>query len=140
MQNRKFHVVTTKSPEGIIYSYNRKNEQFAGLEIKEENMPGETLKLILANIRITLSEFLSWIKTVNAECVEMQIKLSFDMFWDKYNDKERSSKKRSQRIWEKLSEENQIKAYYYYDRYNRNRGSAEKKYCETYLSAEMWNN
>lgn len=140
MQVRKFHVITNKSPEGIIYTYNKESEMFTGLEIKQPDISEETLLLILNNIRTTLSSFLTWLKNVKAECVEIQVTITFEMFWDKYNDKERSSKKRSRRLWDKLPEEEQVKAYYYYDRYNRNRGSAEKKYCETYLGAVMWNN
>lgn len=62
------------------------------------------------------------------------------MFWDKYNDKIRSSKKKSLKIWDKLTSTDQVKAFTYIHTYNRHRGNAEKKYAETYLGSELWNN
>jgi hypothetical protein len=66
--------------------------------------------------------------------------VTHDMFWDKYDDKIRSSKKKSLARWNKHSKADQIKAYNFISTYNRNRGTAEKKYAETYLNAELWNN
>lgn len=67
-------------------------------------------------------------------------KVTFAMMWDRYNDKQRSSKKKSEAKWDKMTESDQIKAYLYYPKYNKQRGTAEKKYLETYLNAELWNN
>ena len=72
--------------------------------------------------------------------LEKRMEVTFDMFWNRYNDKERSSKKKTQVLWEKMTEGNQIKAYLYLPTYNRKRGTAEKKYATTYLNDELWNN
>lgn len=137
---RKFLVKTDSSPDGVIYTYNDRTELFVGLEIKEENMPAENRQKIIGHIPLTLTDLLSWVKSFRNEFIELEGNISFETFWDKYNDKVRSSRKRSQKLWEKLNKENQAKAYYYIDTYNRHRGNAEKKYCETYLNAELWNN
>lgn len=141
MKIRKFLVTTVKSPEGVIFGYNRENEALMMVQINQDNCDPETVKNIFANVFLMMQDFISWCKRQKGlECVELLENITFDMFWDKYNDKERSSKKRSRKIWDKLPPADQAKAFYYYDQYNRNRGNAEKKYCETYLAAEMWNN
>lgn len=67
--------------------------------------------------------------------------ITFDLFWNKYNEKLRSSKKKSLKIWDKLSPNERSKAFLFINTYDRsiNNGIA-KKYCETYLNAELWNN
>jgi hypothetical protein len=63
------------------------------------------------------------------------------MFWKKYNDKERSSKKRTLAKWNKMSQVEQTKAYNYIQKYfNSIPNGVETKYAETYLNAELWNN
>lgn len=137
---RSFNVTTISTSEGVVYSYDSVTGIFVGISIKDK-FPVETVKQILTTIKTTLKEFLEWCKVhQNITVVELQQQINFDIFWSKYNDKLRSSKKRSQRLWEKLKEADQVKAFYYIDTYNRHRGNAEKKYCETYLSAELWNN
>ena len=125
----------------MIYTYDLRTELFVGIRINQENMGLSARIKLIEQIKPTLQVFLQWAKSINdATVVELLQHITFEMFWEKYNDKLRSSKKRSRKYWDKLSEEDQVKAYYYYDTYNRNRGNAEKKYCETYLNAELWNN
>jgi hypothetical protein len=141
---RTFHVTTDKSPEGIEYSYvdqaGTNAELLAGIKIRAILDKAATDWLI-ANLQPNLSDFLKWASTQKGlVVVELAQRINFLVFWDKYDDKLRSSKKRSEKLWDKLSQPDQAKAYYFIDTYNRNRGSAEKKYCETYLNAELWNN
>ena len=87
----------------------------------------DDLKLLIANSTAKLHE-------VNQE-------ITFDTFWKRYNDKDRSSKKKTEKIWNRLSVADQVKAYVYISTYESNRPKGtEKKYAETYLNAEMWNN
>ncbi len=137
---RKFIVTTKTSPEGVLYTYDRQTELFVGVEIVEHTMPHQNRARVITTIKDNLNQFLEWVTANNLTVVEMEMKITFDMFWLKYDDRNRSSKKRSEKLWGKLSEADQVKAYYHYDKYNRNRGNAEKKYCETYLNAELWNN
>ena len=76
----------------------------------------------------------------NSTFTETKTTVTFDMMWDRHNDKARSSKKKAKACWDKFPYEQQVKAYYYWPTYNRNRGNAEKKYLETYLNAQLWNN
>lgn len=66
--------------------------------------------------------------------------LTFAMFWNRYNDKSRSSRKKTEVVWNKLSTADQVKAYLYIPTYLKNKGSAEKKHATTYLNDELWNN
>jgi hypothetical protein len=72
--------------------------------------------------------------------IEQTIAITFEMFWNRYNDKDRSSKKKTQTMWDKMPITEQTKAFIYIPTYNRNRGAAEKKYTTTYLSDALWNN
>lgn len=138
---RQFIFTTPNMPDGVIYTYDADTELFVGLQIAQENMSEQSRRKVIENIKATLPIFLMWVNDFEScTVVEREQKITFEMFWKKYNDASRSSRKRSLKLWEKLDENNQVKAYYYYDTYNRNRGNAEKKYCETYLSCELWNN
>lgn len=141
---RKFLITTTNNPDGVMYSYDAQTGLFVGVEIRQKNIEVSATKNIIQSLRLDINIFLSWAKQFSTiagcEVVELEEKITFEMFWNKYNDKLRSSKKRSEKIWQKLDEANQAKAFYYFTTYNRHRGNAEKKYCETYLTAELWNN
>lgn len=137
---RLFHVTSDKTKDGVVYGYDEETGHFVSIEVKEK-FTLEVTNNLIANIKPHVDLFVNWAKHFKAlVVVELQQKITFEIFWNKYNDKDRSSKKKSQKIWEKLPEPDQVKAYYHIDRYNRTRGNADKKYCETYLNAELWNN
>ena len=138
---RTFHVTTDRSPEGIEYSFvDGIGERLYSVTIKSDLNETST-EWVIANLKHNLHEFLEWATLQKGlVLVELSQNISFDAFWLKYDDKIRSSKKRSQRLWDKLNAADQARAYYFIPVYNKNRGQAEKKYCETYLNAELWNN
>ncbi len=76
----------------------------------------------------------------HATFVEKTLVVTFEMFWNKYNDKDRSSKIKTEKAWNKLDQATQIKAYLHIPKYEKSRGSAEKKYATTYLADQLWNN
>lgn len=72
---------------------------------------------------------------------EMDITVSFDDFWNRYDDKLNSSKRRCLVKWNRMSKAEQVRAYNYITCYFSNLPSGvRKKYAETYLNAELWNN
>ncbi|MBK9292585.1 MAG: hypothetical protein IPM52_13315 [Bacteroidetes bacterium] len=76
-----------------------------------------------------------------ARFTPIEQEISFEMFWNRYNEKLRSSKKKALKIWNRLSRADQIKAYRYITRYEQSvYPGTPKKYAETYLNAELWNN
>lgn len=67
--------------------------------------------------------------------------VTFEAFWDKYNDKARSSRIKTKRVWDRMSRSEQLKAYHYIDRYVHNiPATVCKKYATTYLNDQLWNN
>ena len=137
---KKFHVSTTTSPEGVVYTYEQETKTLIGIEIKQM-MPQERVLKVFETLIFREEDFIRhWSSHSSVTVVEIVENITFDLFWKKYDDASRSSKKRSKRLWDKLTTEDHIKAYYFYDTYVKFKGNAEKKYCETYLSAEMWNN
>ncbi len=70
-----------------------------------------------------------------------KIEVTFALFWDKYNDKVHSSRKRTLAKWDRMPKAEQVKAYNYVGFYlSTLRKWQERKNAETYLNAELWNN
>lgn len=66
---------------------------------------------------------------------------TFEQFWDAYNDKARSSKKKTEKAWQKMRQAERDKAYNFIPLYERLiPPGTEKKYATTYLADELWNN
>ncbi|MDR1846730.1 MAG: hypothetical protein LBR17_01250 [Bacteroidales bacterium] len=95
--------------------------------------------------------FLQWLPKTIAVIAELQQKKSgliftdkevtFEMFWNRYDDRLNSSKKRTMAKWQKMSKAEQLKAYFYIQKYFLSiPAGTRKKYAETYLNAELWNN
>jgi hypothetical protein len=92
------------------------------------------------NVPTSIEQIKKFNATTKLKITEVNYEVTFDMFWNKYNDKIRSSKKKTLAIWLKMDEGNHLRAFLFIDTYNLNRGNAEKKYAETYLHAQLWNN
>lgn len=80
-------------------------------------------------------------KSPHLVITEVNQDVTFDMFWNAYDDKVRSSKKRALSAWNKLSKIDKHKAYRFIMRYKQSLyAGTNPKYAETYLNAELWNN
>ena len=67
--------------------------------------------------------------------------VTFEMFWQRYDDKLNSSKKRTKQKWDKMKEGERVKAFNFIGRYFASiPQGTRKKNAETYLNAELWNN
>jgi len=76
-----------------------------------------------------------------ATLTEVKEELTFDQFWNRYDEKLRSSRKKAQARWNRMNESEQLKAYRYITRYEQSiPAGVMKKYAETYLNSELWNN
>lgn len=76
-----------------------------------------------------------------ATLTEIKEEITFEMFWNRYDEKQRSSKKKAEMRWKRMKETDQIKAFKYIQRYEQSIPQGVcKKYAETYLNAEQWNN
>jgi hypothetical protein len=97
---------------------------------------------ISANFPITYGVFKErYMKTAKSATFRQEnYVVTFEQFWNAYNDKVRSSKVKTQRAWDKLTQLDRLQAYNYIKKYERNRGSAEKKYATTYIADRLWDN
>ena len=79
----------------------------------------------------------------NAKLVVVPEDLSFNKFWDTYNHKALSDKKRTEKKWFSMDETSRKKAIAHisvYDRHLFENPGLSKMYAETYLNKEQWNN
>ena len=125
-------VIFEFNDSGLLLSFDSK-----GADLTEgqqvfllRNMPRE-----LAEVKAMLE------KSPNAKFTEFVQEITFDMFWNRYNDKIRSSRKKAETKWKRMSKTNQAKAYYGIAKYENSIPiGVAKKYAESYLNAELWNN
>jgi hypothetical protein len=121
------------NPEGLLLKY----------DCSEATMSKEQLEWLTEQLPRTLKELkqvLTKAKGAKLQKLPPQT-VDFEIFWSKYNEKVRSNKKRSLKIWTKLTKTEQLKAFLFIDQYDRNiPNGVARKYCETYLNAELWNN
>lgn len=76
-----------------------------------------------------------------AKLTEIKEEITFDKFWNRYDMKVQSSKKKSQQRWNRMSKSERYKAFNYIGKYEMNiPNGVSKKYAETYLNSEVWNN
>jgi hypothetical protein len=84
-------------------------------------------------------QFLKDMAELKIKVTELDRKISFDMFWDKYNYKD-SGRKKAEEAWNKLNKEDQIKAFDYSSVLDRKlkMGAIAKPYATTYLNQKRW--
>jgi hypothetical protein len=81
--------------------------------------------------------------SANRKMVQYFDNVTFDLFWERYDHKRLSSKIKTEKIWNKMSDSEKYKAYFFVERYEndlRCSGGIAKKHAETYLNAALWNN
>lgn len=79
--------------------------------------------------------------SVSASMTELKKEITFEMFWQRYNEKIKSSKKKSLAKWNRMVKTDRAKAFYFISKYEMNiPNGVAKKYAESYLNAELWNN
>lgn len=95
---------------------------------------------LLQNMPREVAE-LDRLKSPMATITEVKQEVTFEMFWERYDDKANSSKKRAIQKWNKMTPADRARAYWFIGKYF---GSipqgTRKKFAETYLNAELWNN
>jgi len=145
VENRREQVrvfsLTSKAFTGeVIFEFrNGLLEKFdmSGAELNEKQHT--TLARNLPRTTEEAQAFMS--KSNNAIFTEIVQTVTFNMFWNCYDDKFNSSKKKTEIKWDKMPVAEQLKAYRYINRYFASIPSGtRKKYAETYLNAELWNN
>lgn len=84
----------------------------------------------------------AFMKGSSAVITPIKEDLSFDRFWIEYDNKV-GNKKRAEKLWTELSEQNKLLALKYIKRYDsllKIQNGIAKLYPETYLNQKRWNN
>ena len=139
----KTYSITSEKFAGEITAVYDDRRELAKLDMSGAEMTIQQKNWLMANQPNTenkLFEMQQKSKWMKIELVPDAI-ITFEMFWQRYDDKINSSKKRAKQRWDKMKEMDRNKAFNYINRYFASiPHGTRKKYAETYLNAELWNN
>lgn len=141
MKEIKRFELTSQHFEGyVVYSYDTETQRLVSVDATGLQASTEMFNWIWSHIPYQIDK-LKYLTGKTGKIVEVIEDLTFDMFWNKYNDKARSSKVKTQRYWDRMSKKEQRNAYDYIQRYfNSIPQGVCKKYATTYLNDQLWNN
>lgn len=134
--------LTSSAFEGeVIFDFND-NELLVRFDASGANLTEDQQVFLLRRLPRELAQIKTFLeKSPTARFTPIEQEITFEMFWNRYNEKLRSSKKKALKIWNRLSRADQIKAYRFIARYEQSLyPGTPKKYAETFLNAELWNN
>lgn len=135
---RKFVLTFPGTKGDIVFTYDD-GEVLQGVPFNG-NYPEEQRRNVLRTLPMRPEVFqrINWRDGILTEEAE---KVTFEMFWDRYNDKARSSRVKTQRVWDRMPEGERVKAYRYINRYKCSIPQGVcMKYATTYLNDQLWNN
>lgn len=137
----KKYLFTSTKMEGEIELVYADNGFLSSYEMRAK-MTDEQHYWFLRKMPRTLEDLMEYVADKpTITLTELKLEVTFDMFWNSYNDKLNSSKKRTQKAWERMKKADQVKAYMHIGKYIAHLPpGVRKKYAETYLNAELWNN
>lgn len=141
---RKFTYTSTHIIGEVVLGFADDTGWLVACDLSQAEFTQDQHATFLRNFPLTLDDVKALVDKDkdNRQLTEIIQNVTFEMFWNRYDYKTLSHKKKSQKIWEKMSEAERQKAYDFIPKYNRMiiiQGTG-KKYAETYLNAELWNN
>ena len=141
---RKF-VYTSSHLEGeVTLGYDKESEYLFFFDLAKSNPTNDQHVSLLRNFPFTLAELKALVgkDKDNRKLIEVVEIVTFTMFWDAYNYKTLSHKIKTERAWNKLSDADQIKAFQFIPKYNKEIGKTgiAKMHAQTYLNSFLWNN
>jgi hypothetical protein len=132
-------ILTSQSFDGEVF-FHYVNEKLVKFSCIDATLSEIQHAYILAHLPLTVS-MLENCKSPTSKIAEINPNITFEMFWNRYDDKQNSSKKKTQTKWNKMPATEQVKAFNHITRYFVSiPAGIRKKYAETYLNAELWNN
>jgi hypothetical protein len=138
----KTYLMTSPSFEGEVEFVYNDLDLLQGFDSSRALLSEKQQVWILKNFPRELLEAEKLLKDNPAiKFYELKTDITFEMFWSRYNEKVRSSKKKSLAKWSRISKIEQIKCYQFISIYEKSiQSGVYKKYAETYLQSELWNN
>lgn len=124
--------------ECVIYGF--ENDKLVYIDMSKVELPQETYLYLWKNLPAT-TQSLYAVKGKTGVITELLDEINFAMFWNMYDDKARSSKVKTERVWNKMKKTEQVKAYNYVSKYKASLSAGIcMKYATTYLNDQLWNN
>lgn len=137
---RKFELTSPAFEGCVTYGFDDTTDRLVMVDMSSVPLSAELWNCIWSNLPAT-SKAMGKVKGRTGVITELVEEITFDMFWQRYDDKARSSKVKTQRAWDKMPEREQVKAYQFIPRYFQSIPPGVcKKYATTYLSDQLWNN
>lgn len=137
---RKFELTSPAFEGCVTYGFDDTTDRLVMVDMSSVPLSAELWNCIWSNLPAT-SKAMGKVKGRTGVITELVEEITFDMFWQRYDDKARSSKVKTQRAWDKMPKREQVKAYQFIPRYFQSIPPGVcKKYATTYLSDQLWNN
>lgn len=134
---RVFEITSTKFTGKVIVKFNDQ-DCFAWIDFSEADISFEQVKWFLKKLPANSRAMGMY---AGLDVSEVRETIDFAAFWNLYNDKARSSRVKTERVWNRMSRAEQVKAYNYVPKYFQSiPGGVMKKYATTYLNDQLWNN
>lgn len=136
---RVFEITSTKFTGKVIVKFNDQ-DCFAGIDFSEADVTVGQVKWFMKGVPAN-SHAMGMYAGAGLDVAEICNSIDFTAFWNRYNDKARSSRVKTERVWNRMSRAEQVKAYNYVPKYFQSiPGGVMKKYATTYLNDQLWNN
>lgn len=136
---RTFEITSEKFGGKVLLKFGE-DDLFCGIDFEHSGCSQAQLEWFIARLPKNVNS-MNYFATQQMVVAEVLESIDFDAFWDRYDDKARSSKVKTRKVWDKMSRTDQVKAYNYIARYTMNIPSGVcKKYATTYLNDQLWNN
>jgi len=134
------YILTSKIFDGeVVISVSQEKKLQA--DFTKSSVSVDQQRFILKKMSEGLENMKLYFNTPPTDCKMELLVIDFEMFWNRYDDKISSSKKRAKAKWDKMSDIDRNNAYNYIPKYVMNVPyGTRKKYAETYLNCELWNN
>jgi len=140
---RKFAYSSTHLIGEVLLGYSE-NDLLVFFDLSQAQLTEAQHETLIRNFPLSLSALRNLVAAdkENRRLVEVIQKVSFEEFWEAYDHKALSHKKKSVVLWNKLSEAEQIKAFTHLTKYfyQIKINNTPKMYANTYLGSEIWNN
>ena len=138
----KHYQLTSDAIDGYVDFFFDETGYLIRFDTSNAKLSKEQQEFILRKIPLELSEVKNVIgKSPSAKLTEIKIEVSFEMFWNRYDDKISSSRKKAEAKFDRMKKVDRMKAYQFIPTYFNNLPSGtRKKFAETYLNAELWSN
>lgn len=137
---RKFELTSPAFTGGIVFGFDDETDGLVMVDMSSVPFDVKLWRCIWNNLPAS-SQQLGKVKGKTGIITEMVENITFEMFWNKYNDKARSSKVKTERVWNRMSRSEQVKAYNFIGKYVQSiPPTVCRKYATTYLNDQLWNN